>query len=140
MDKSPETQFDFWLGEWNVSWGDDGAGTNHVTRILDDKIVQENFTGGALHGLSFSVYDAERRLWCQTWVDNQGGYLDFTGTFADGKMILSRSAIVQGQACKQRMVWFEISADKFEWNWERSDDDGATWQVKWNIHYSRKFA
>jgi len=26
----------------------------------------------------------------------------------------------------------------FDWNWERSDDGGATWQVNWNIHYTRK--
>ena len=46
MDTSPATQFDFWLGAWDVTWGADGAGTNHVTRILDEKIVQENFDGG----------------------------------------------------------------------------------------------
>jgi len=138
MDTASEKQFDFWLGEWAVTWGEDGTGTNHVTRILDEKIVQENFNGGELHGLSFSAFDKERGLWCQTWVDNSGGYLDFTGEFSGGKMILSRDAIVQGQACKQRMVWFDIESDKFEWNWERSDDNGATWQVKWNIHYARK--
>ncbi len=138
MDNTPEKQFDFWLGAWGVTWGEGGSGTNHVTRILDEKIVQENFDGGTFRGLSFSSYDPERELWCQTWVDNSGGYLDFTGKFEDGKMTLARDAIVKGEHCKQRMVWFEISEDKFEWNWERSDNDGATWQVKWNIHYARK--
>lgn len=137
MNINPENQFDFWLGEWNVTWGEDGSGTNRIERILGDKIIQEKFTGGDLHGLSFSAYDAERSVWCQTWVDNNGSYLDFTGKFEDGKMILSRDAIVRGEACKQRMVWYNIEAKQFDWNWERSDDGGETWRVLWQIKYKR---
>ena len=96
MNINPENQFDFWLGEWDARWGEDGKGTNHISKILDDKVVQEDFHAPDLHGMSFSVYDPERRLWCQTWVDNNGTYLDFTGGFEDGKMILSRDAIVRG--------------------------------------------
>lgn len=138
MDNQPEKQFDFWLGEWKVTWGEDGTGTNHIERILDGKIIQENFIAPGLQGISVSVYDPERSLWCQTWVDNNGTYLDFTGKFEDGKMILSRDAIVKGQACKQRMVWWDIQKNKLEWSWERSDDNGQTWRVFWQIHYTRK--
>jgi hypothetical protein len=138
MDTNPEYQFDFWLGTWDVQWGEEGRGTNRIERILDGKIIQENFTAPDLIGMSVSSYDKERGLWCQTWVDNSGGYLDFTGKLEGEKMILTRDAIVKGQTCKQRMVWFDIQADRFEWNWERSDDDGKTWRVLWNIHYTRK--
>ena len=138
MDRNPENQFDFWLGEWNVTWGEDGKGTNHIERILDGKIIQENFIAPDLHGISVSVYDPERSVWCQTWVDNNGTYLDFTGKFEDGKMTLSRDAIVKGQACRQRMVWWDIQENKFDWNWERSDDNGKSWRVLWQIHYTRK--
>jgi hypothetical protein len=138
MTFQPEDQFDFWLGEWDARWSKDGFGTNRIERILDNKIIQENFTAPDLIGISVSSYDQERGLWCQTWVDNSGSYLDFTGGFADGKMILSREAIVKGEACKQRMVWFNIQAEQFDWNWERSDDNGKTWRVLWEIHYTRK--
>jgi hypothetical protein len=138
MDVESANQFDFWLGEWDAHWGQDEKGTNCVTRILDGKIVQEDFVAPGLHGMSFSSYDAERQLWCQTWVDDQGNYLDFTGTFEDGKMILSRDAIVRGEACKQRMVWYDLEEQQFNWNWERSDDGGNTWRVLWQIHYTRK--
>ena len=137
MEFNPENQFDFWLGEWEARWAEDGKGTNHVERILDDKVVQEDFQGTDLHGLSFSVYDNVRRLWCQNWVDNSGSYLDFTGKFEDGKMILVRDAIVRGEKCKQRMVWFDIHEDQFQWNWERSDDNGQTWRTLWHIQYTR---
>jgi len=138
MSGQPESQFDFWLGEWDCTWGEDGIGTNHVLQIMNDKVIQENFSAPELKGMSVSVFDPERNLWCQTWVDNSGSYLDFTGGFENGKMILSRDAIVRGEACKQRMVWYNIEADQFDWNWERSDDGGDTWRVQWQIKYKRK--
>lgn len=33
--KAPERQLDFWLGDWEVSWGEDQQGTNRIERILD---------------------------------------------------------------------------------------------------------
>lgn len=138
MTTNPENQFDFWLGEWEVTWGEDGKGKNHILRIMDDKIIQENFTAPDLIGMSVSSYDAERKLWCQTWVDNNGSYLDFTGRFENEKMILSRDAIIRGQACKQRMVWFNINTNQLDWNWERSDDGGESWRALWEIKYRRK--
>ena len=137
MNEQPEKQFDFWLGEWDLTWGEDGQATNHVLRIMDDKIIQENFSGPELKGMSVSAYDRSRELWCQTWVDNSGTYLDFTGRFEDGKMILVRDAIVKGEACRQRMVWHNIAEDSLEWNWERSDDRGKTWRILWEIKYRR---
>ena len=138
MDINPENQFDFWLGEWQAAWGEDGKGTNLVERILDGKVVQENFTAPDLQGISLSVYDPECKLWCQTWVDNNGTYLDFTGTFEEQKMILVRDAIIRGEKCKQRMVWYNIEESQFDWNWERSDDEGKTWRTLWQIKYTRK--
>ncbi len=141
MNDQPENQFDFWLGLWNCTWGENGKGSNLVKRILDGKVIQENFDGGTsmnLQGISHSVWDPERKLWCQTWVDNNGSYLDFTGFLYDGKMILSRDAIVRGEACKQHMVWYNITESEFDWNWERSDDGGKTWKVNWQIKYRRK--
>ena len=138
MNDQPETQFDFWLGEWDVAWGEDGTGTNRIERILDGKVIQENFTAPDLHGISVSSYDPERKCWCQTWVDNNGTYLDFTGRFEGDKMILTRDAIVRGEASKQRMVWHNIQENQFDWNWERSDDGGETWRTLWQIKYTRK--
>ncbi len=138
MDDNPETQFDFWLGEWDCTWGKDGKGSNQVLRIMDGRVIQENFSAPDLKGMSVSVYDPGRQVWRQTWVDNNGSYLDFTGTFEGGKMILVRDAIVGGEACKQRMVWYNIETGRFDWNWERSDDGGQTWCTLWQIKYVRK--
>lgn len=105
MTEKPEDQFNFWLGEWDCTWGENSKAINNVVRIMDDKVIQENFSAPELKGMSVSVYDPERNLWCQTWVDNSGSYLDFIGKFEDERMVLTRDAIVRGEACKKRMVW-----------------------------------
>ena len=138
MSAEAKHQFDFWLGEWDAAWGEDGKGANRIELVMNDNVVLENFNAPDLIGMSVSCFDPERNLWCQTWVDNSGSYLDFTGKFENGKMILSRDAIVKGEKCKQRMVWYNIEADEFDWNWERSDDAGNSWRVLWQIKYTRK--
>lgn len=142
-----QKEFDFWVGEWDAifpgnSAGSTGRGTNSVTRVLDGCVVQENFSSkdaGDLRGISVSTYDVREGKWKQTWVDNQGGYLDFTGGFQDGQMILSREFTnKEGKRISQRMVWKNIKPTEFDWSWERSEDGGKTWKVVWPIHYVRK--
>jgi hypothetical protein len=138
---APEVrQFDFWVGEWDVTWPDGGKGTNVIERALDDCVVVENFRGATipLRGTSVSTYNQQLGKWQQTWVDNQGGYLDFVGEYKDGRMVLAREAAVHGARVQQRMVWHNITKDSFDWNWERSDDGGKTWKILWPIHYARK--
>ena len=137
-------QFDFWIGEWELTWAENGRGRNVITKILDGKVVQEQFTSlpvdGSpdLVGMSVSVYNAQTEQWQQTWVDNQGSYLDFVGGMVGDKMILSRNAVVNGEPVRQRMVWADIKPDSLNWSWERSNDNGKTWQVVWAIEYRRK--
>ena len=142
-----QKQFEFWVGEWELTWPGDKAGetahgTNNIKRILDDCIVEETFSGGDsmhLRGRSVSVFDVRAGRWKQTWVDNEGGYLDFVGEFKDGQMILAREArSPDGSKVLQRMIFKNISAKEFDWSWERSLDSGKTWQVLWPIHYRRK--
>lgn len=141
-----QKQFDFWVGDWNLTWptqdGAFGHGTNNIHRILDGCVVQENFSGEEsmpLRGTSVSIFDARSGKWKQTWVDNEGGYLDFTGEFRMQQMILSRSfAKPDGTTVQQRMVWKNITSDQFDWSWESSTDGGKTWKVLWPIHYKRK--
>ena len=139
---SPEQQFNFWLGNWNLTWADSGVGTNRVSTILDNHVIQEEFDAhpsGTLRGLSVSVYVPQIGKWKQTWVDSDGSYLDFVGEFADGKMELRRSATAaDGRVISQRMVWYNIEPNELDWNWERSEDEGQTWQVQWHIHYRRQ--
>ena len=139
--QAKEEQFNFWVGEWNLTWGKNGKGTNTIRKILNNKIIEENFNGTPsipLIGRSYSAYDKNTGKWKQTWVDNSGSYLDFSGEFKDGKMSLSRKLIVKGKPVIQRMVWHSITKNAFIWNWESSSDNGKTWKINWKISYKRK--
>jgi Protein of unknown function (DUF1579) len=142
-----QLQLDFWVGEWDLTWPGTQAGTvqhgtNSVHRVLDNCVVEENFSGGTdipLRGKSVSIFDASAGKWKQTWVDNEGGYLDFVGELKDGSMILSREvARPDGTRSLQRMVFKNIAPNELDWSWEASKDDGKTWQVIWPIHYQRR--
>src|SRR3982751_6022284 len=92
---SPEaSQFDFWVGNWNLFSGDSSSGTNTIYKIMGGCTVQENFSNPktGYDGKSWSVYNPAAKLWQQTWVDNQGGYIDLSGKFEDGKMTLKTQA------------------------------------------------
>jgi hypothetical protein len=132
---------DFWLGEWALWWGDGGHGTNVIRRILDGRVIEESFDGhgadGALLGRSLSVLDDHDGRWRQTWVDSSGSYLDFVGVEVDGRIAFERETTLGGAPVVQRMVWLDVTADGLRWQWQRSRDGRATWQVAWEITYRR---
>jgi len=89
-------------------------------------------------GMSVSVSDPTRNIWKQTWVDNQGSYLDFEGTFDGEKRIfVRRFTTPEGMEMIQRMVFSNISEDSFMWDWESSTDEGSTWNLNWRVQYTR---
>ncbi len=139
-------QFDFWVGEWDVSWPDGSgqlaSGSNTIRLVLDDCVLLESFDGGdmGLVGKSVSTFNRRIGAWQQTWVDNQGNYLSFTGGCEDGKMILVLEDPVvlrgrelpdslQGAEAQFRMVWLNITPNRLDWRYERSLDGGASWEL-----------
>ena len=137
-------QFDFWIGKWKVEWNDkDGnlfEGTNTVNSILDGCVIEENFNGNPgmeFRGKSLSVYNHNHKIWQQTWVDTEGFYMLFIGGIQDDKMILSRTVETTKGPLTQRMVFYNIKKDTFDWNWESSTDNGKTWKLNWKIMYTR---
>jgi len=132
---------DFWVGEWTCTW-DGGRGANTITRELDDHVVVERFAcfePERWTGLSVSVHDG-RRGWRQTWVDSTGNYWALVGDpHPDGFSFSFSVAELDedGREVVKRMVFSDIEADRFAWRWERSYDDGASWESLWTIDYRR---
>ena len=140
---SPQaSQFDFWIGDWELTWNDTSHGTNKVLKIMDGCTVHENFYDPSMKysGSSWSVYNIQRKIWQQTWVDNMGGYIELTGKYENNEMILTTAPrkLPAGAEIISRMVFYNISPHKFDWRWESTKDNGATWQTNWLIHYKRK--
>lgn len=81
---------DFQSGAWNVH-GPAGklVGTNSIKRAISGCMLRERYvTGRGYSGESFNVYDAPRKVWHQTWVDNGGLLLVLEGGGRDGKMVM----------------------------------------------------
>ncbi len=139
-------QFDFWIGDWNLTWNDTSHGTNHVERIFGNCTVQENFSDpvSKYFGKSWSVFNANYQIWQQTWVDSQGGYIDLTGGMKGDSMVLNTAerivplSISPSGKMISRMVYFHIKPQSFDWSWESSIDGGTSWKNNWLIHYKRK--
>ena len=140
---SDSTLFDFWVGKWNLSWkngdGTDGKGTNNIVRILDGKVIQENFVDvKGFKGSSMTVLTPRTKTWRQAWADNQGCYFDFEG-FVEGdkRGFKTQPKEVNGKVYMFRMIFYDIKKDSFVWDWEGSTDGGKTWSLNWRINYKR---
>lgn len=141
---APEHWFDFWVGHWKVAWvnpdGSPGQGRNHVRKILDDRVIEEQFEGEAgssppaLLGRSLSVLHQASGQWRQAWADNQGGFFAFTGGL-EGDTRVFATEFKGGRG--QRMRFYDIQPDRFTWDWEGSSDEGKTWKLLWRLHYER---
>ena len=133
-------QFDFWLGDWNVSTPQGApAGTNHVERLLEGCALQEHWEASdGSKGTSLSSYDAVGRKWRQTYVDDTGQVLVLEGDFKDGKMVLQGEKTMGRQKSALQRISWQAVADKVRQRWDISQDDGKTWSLLFEGVYSKK--
>jgi hypothetical protein len=135
-------QIDFWLGEWDARWDafpgtPAGTGSNHITRNYAGCVTEEHFDGGSFKGQSVSTYLVRTKNWRQTWVDDQGAYIDLAGgPDSHGNFVLT-TLPQSSSAAASRMIFTDIKPDSFTWRWQATQD-GKTWADNWVIHYTRK--
>lgn len=125
-------QFDFWLGDWDsFDFGTTKKDAHiRIDRILDGCVIQEDYQSLAGHqGQSFSIYDASRKLWHQTWVTNRGELLIIEGKFQSGEMVLSGSDLTPtGQKREVRGTWKPLLDGSIRESVVISLDAGKSWQ------------
>jgi hypothetical protein len=133
-------QFDFWVGAWEVRRPDGQyAGANTITQTLGGCVLQEHWRGarGGV-GTSVNIYDATRKRWHQTWVDNSGLLLELEGGIANGSMVLAGQTLdSSGAVVLQRITWTPSPSGTVRQHWESSSDGGATWTTAFDGTYSR---
>ncbi len=133
-------QFDFWIGNWNVTVGGQQAGTNEVTLEEGRCVLHEHWTGSrGGTGQSFNFFDRTIGKWHQFWVDDSGNYLHLTGTYADGRLVLTGEAPgPDGKPADQRLTFFNNPDGTVRQLWETSADHGASWQVVFDGLYRKR--
>jgi len=140
-------QFDFWIGEWDVTPfqappGPNAQllGTNRIEPILEHCVLVENWTGnGGGSGKSMNFWDTNRRQWRQVWIADGGGSLDYAGSFRDGAMRFEGWTLApNGGRVLQKLTFFPIHRDTVRQLFETSADSGKTWQPGFDGRYVRK--
>lgn len=119
--------------------GADNVAHVRVERALGGCVLHEFYedgTGGK--GESFSIYDASRGVWHQTWVTNHGTLLTIEGNPHHGEMLLSGVQRVEGGGRKQvRGVWRPVTGGVRE-TAVTSLDGGKTWKAWFDLLFRRR--
>ncbi|MEO8753730.1 MAG: hypothetical protein ABI624_13740 [Casimicrobiaceae bacterium] len=134
-------QFDFWIGEWDVS-NPAGriVGQNRIARLHGGCVVLESWSGdGGVTGSSLNIYDAERGKWHQTWVDSTGGLLQLEGGWSNGRMVLVSAAdpAKPGETIN-RISWQPLADGRVRQLWETSADGSKSWTTAFDGYYRKQ--
>lgn len=102
------SQFDFWVGNWQVTdTAGNVLGTNRVEKHYDKCIVQENWLSTQVNrGTSFNYFQPSDSTWNQLWLDNQGSILNLKGSWNGNAMEL-QSAMTKN--AKGIVIYHQIS-------------------------------
>lgn len=133
-------QFDFWVGNWEVSANGQVQGYNRIDSILGGRVLHENYTTkGAFAGHSYNSYNAPAKRWEQFWVDNSGTVLHITGGLNDaGQMVLTGDRVgPDGKTVTDRITWTPNEDGTVRQHWEVNADGGEGWQTVFDGTYRR---
>lgn len=133
-------QFDFWLGDWTVTYpGMPGSAASKVILELDKCVLVETWDGGKGHkGENIFAYSSDDKSWHGMFADNQGRVHIFEGKVAQGSAeFLGTSRGPNGETVLNRIKIVRLAPDKVEQSWEKSADKGATWTMEFHGQYSR---
>jgi hypothetical protein len=136
-------QFDFWVGEWDVTAPNgNAAGVNRITSINGGCALREEWTGvRGFTGTSLNAYDASSGRWHQTWIGSDGVLLLLDGALRDGTMELAGVTVGRdGAKTHHRIRWTPLggSPAKVRQLWESSSDGGKTWAVAFDGTYQKR--
>jgi hypothetical protein len=138
--EAPEhRQFDFWVGEWQVSRADgQPAGTNRITREYGGCVIHEHYTTPRGYaGESLNAWDADRKVWHQTWVDTAGTVPLLEGRLVGNEMVLEGPGMDEGRPIRHRITWTPNADGSVRQHWESSGADGA-WKTLFDGTYRKK--
>ena len=134
-------QFDYWIGEWDVTTPDGkAAGTNRIASILGGCVLYESWrsTSGKSEGHSFNVYGRDGK-WHQTWVDNGGTLLELVGGPEAGRMVMSQERVgPDGKKALHEISWTKLETGQVKQHWRVTTDGGETWNDAFVGIYTRK--
>jgi hypothetical protein len=135
-------KFDFWIGDWDTFDMDakdtrTSIARNHVDLILGRCVLREDYDQfDGHHGQSFTVFDATRNVWHQSWVTNRGELLVLEGTRVGNRITLQGDSVTAQGKQRTRVFW-EPQGDEVRETATTSKDEGKSWQPLFDIVFKR---
>ncbi len=139
---SPQRQFDFWLGEWEVYTNDELVGKNTVQLLQNGNVLQENWVSEKENftGTSNSFYNSKIKKWQQIWVDKNGSNLLLKGFFENEKMVLvsDPDSNMGEENSIHKISWIQLPNGDVKQIWESTIDKGKNWSIQFEGIYKKK--
>ena len=135
--------FDFWIGEWDVYWNGQLAGSNSIQPIMGHCALFEQWTSGnGGIGKSFNYYDPAHDHWRQIWISDSGSFIEFTGEARDGGIFYTATTLNPTTAAEtlHRFNFTPNDDGSVRQHWMQSTDGGENWNTVWDGRYVRKEA
>ena len=153
--------FDFWIGDWTINSrsrppGSDTWSSNKtwiMTRVYSDlagcAIVEESIdkvgSDTVIVGKSLTSFNKYLGKFQQMWVDTSGNSWEFIGGMEGDNMILylepisasGESLVSYNKETQLRMIFKEITKNRFIWEYEYSTDGSKTWISTMEAIYTR---
>ena len=139
FDSSQYHAFDFWIGEWQVRTSDGNlAGHNRIERRCGGCALHEQYTTSrGYSGESLSIYDITRKVWHQTWVDNDRLLLLLEGNLQHKSMVLDGRTVSDGaQLTHHRITWTPNADGSIRQLWESTNGNGER-VISFDATYTR---
>lgn len=143
---SDHRQFDFWVGDWDVS-------PTGVKQVIAHSKIESLYAGCAIRenwmplkgggGGSLNSYDPGSKRWRQTWVDSSNSRVEFVGGLVGEKMVLVgdwKGVNGPGKDAIIRMTYSRNPDGSVRQLGEQSVDMGLSWQPNFDFTYRRSKA
>jgi len=135
------SEFDFWVGSWDVHIAGGGfAGNNVIDKSQHGCVLTENWSSaGGGTGTSINYVDKITGEWVQIWNDASGGQINIRGGMTDDGMLLSGTihTVADGKTLPFRGLWTPLPDGRVRQFFEQSSDEGATWTPWFEGFYTR---
>lgn len=143
--------FAFLTGEWTIrnrrrteaesgAWDTfDGEATvvsamGGMASIEDLRIPARGF-----FGMGVRVYHVHAGVWADHWVSGKNGVVNepMLGKFEGGVGTFTAEETSDGKSILARGVWDRVTPGSCRWHQATSTDGGATWDVSWEMDWTR---
>ena len=133
------SQFDFWVGDWQVYDNVSGkfAGNNSIKKLEQGCLLQESWQGaGGGTGTSINYYNPVRGEWRQVWVSAGRYAIDIAGGIVNGAMVLTGVIdTYNGVSASFRGIWTPNADGSVRQLFEQLNSDTGVWDVWFDGRY-----